>query len=162
MKLIPLTQGKFAMVDDEDYEKLNKYKWYAKKGRDTYYVARNSSLQNGIQTTIRMHREILNLTTEKTMIDHINHDTLDNQRHNLRVCTQSQNSMNQVSKRGTSKYKGVSWHKLCGKWQSYIRINWKHTHIGIFTHEEDAARAYDKKAKELFGEYAYLNFKEGI
>ena len=106
-----------------------------------------------------MHREILNLTLgNKLRVDHKNCNGLDNQKQNLRFATKSQNGMNQKIRMGTSKYKGVSWHKNRNKWAVWICNNGKRQYLGYFTNEVDAAQAYDRKAKELFGEYARLNF----
>jgi len=165
MKKIPLTQGQFAMVNDEDYDMLNQFKWYAlyQKHIDGYYAVRHIRKSNGKWTTEYMHRVILNCPTSKET-DHKNHDGLDNRRCNLRIVTHGQNQYNRKSNRtGVSKYKGVSLHKQKYKnkvyeyWQSQIRINGKLTHLGYFETEIDAAIAYNKKAKELFGNYALLN-----
>lgn len=92
-------------------------------------------------------------------VDHINGDTLDNRRSNLRLCTVSGNNHNRMkSKNNTSGYKGVSWLKQNQKWRAYIKVNSKDKHLGCYLDKEDAARAYDKAAKEYFGEFARLNF----
>ncbi len=104
--LIPLTQGKFAIVDAEDYDWLIRYKWHACKCKNTYYASR---VRGG--KTIKMHREIMR-APKGLVCDHINHNGLDNRKRNLRLCTNAQNCYNQrASATGTSKYKGVSWHK---------------------------------------------------
>lgn len=154
MKKIPLTHGKFAIVDDEDYEWLNQYKWCAVKIRNTYYAMRAEKGEH-----IAMHREILGLVKgDGKQTDHRNHNGLDNWRCNMRVCTHSQNQHNQRKQNGTSKYKGVSWYKRDKKWRVCIQINERRICIGYFDNEIDAAKAYDTKAKELFGEFAYCNF----
>ncbi len=156
-KLIPLTQGKFTIVDAEDYEWLSKYKWHVDKGDSTDYAARSIAGKN-----FRMHREILN-APEGLLVDHRNHNGLDNRRENLRLCTASENNMNRrPSKRAnkSSRFKGVSWDKRRRRYQAYIQQNGKTVRIGRFKSEIAAAKAYDKKAKELFGEFAYLNFPE--
>jgi len=156
MKQIPLTKGKFALVDDEDYKYLNQFKWWAKKGKKNFYAVRkNYSYKK--PKLIRMHREIMN-PPENMFIDHINHNGLDNQRKNLRIVTNQQNMMNQQLRKNTSsKFKGVRFFKLNKLWQSYIGHNQKQIHIGFFKKEIDAAIAYNQKAKELFGSYALLN-----
>ncbi len=153
--LIPLTQGKFAIVDAEDYDRLNQYQWYACKCKSTFYACR---CEGG--KTIRMHREIMRAPKE-LICDHINHNGLNNRKSNLRLCTHAQNCYNQqASSTGTSKYKGVSWHKCSGKWSARVRRDRKFYNLGDFENEIEAAMAYDKKAKELFGEFAYPNFSE--
>lgn len=162
MKQIPLTQNKFALVDDADYDWLNQWKWFAHKHHSgNFYAVRNYSIGNNKQTTIKMHRQILGLEKgDKRQGDHRNHFTLDNQRDNLRICTHSQNQMNQKSNRNsTSKYKGVSWDKLNKKWTAHIQINGQQKNLGYFHNEIFAAGVYDKAATREFGEYAYLNFK---
>ena len=157
MKRIKLTQGKFALVDDEDFEWLNERKWCAAKTTYGGFIA--DSWDGKLKRTIRMHREITN-APKGLDVDHKNHDTLDNRRENLRVCTRSQNLSNQRKTRGSSKYKGVSWFKRRKKFQAYIKKNSKHIGLGYYANEVQAAKAYDKKAKELFGEFACLNFPE--
>lgn len=154
MKRIPLTQGKFAIVDDELFEWLNQWKWCAHKNRNTYYAER------GGKGHIQMHREILGLTYgDGKLSDHINHNGLDNRQSNIRICTNAENLQNQrPQKDKTSKYKGVRWSKVAEKWRAYIKKNKKWSCLGYFANEIDAAKAYNRKAKELFGEFACPNF----
>lgn len=155
MKEIKLSQGKVSLVDDEDYEYLNQFKWFADKHRNTYYAGRQESRHLGLQRTKLMHCVIMN----HKGIDHIDGNGLNNQKSNLRKCTNSQNAMNRTQIKGTSsKYKGVSFHKRDKKWYSYIKKDQKLINLGSFTNEVDAAKAYDKKAIELFGEFSRLNF----
>lgn len=160
MKQIPLSQGLFALVDDEDYEELSQYKWHADKHRSTYYAKRNVQLYQDYRVAVKMHRQIMRATYGET-IDHKNGNGLDNRKDNLRIATSSQNARNRRACAGsTSKYKGVSWHKQHGKW--YVGI-WhreakRHVFIGLFEDEIQAAKAYDRKAVELFGEFAKTNF----
>jgi hypothetical protein len=94
--------------------------------------------------------------------DHRNNYGLDNQRHNLRPVTSAQNGQNGPPNMGSvSRYKGVSWHRRCGKWQVHITADGKRRGAGYFTDETEAARAYDAAAREAYGEYAYLNFPAG-
>ena len=155
-KQIPLTQGQFAIVDDKNFEWLNQWKWYALKSRYTFYAVRNVG-KHPKQTLVLMHRQIMNAHKEQE-IDHHNGNGLDNHRINLRFCASGQNNQNQRKTRGTSKYKGVSWHKNIKQWRVSIQDDYKTINLGYFDNEEDAARAYDQKAKELFGEFANTNF----
>ena len=153
-RLLPLTKGRFAIVDAEDYPLLNKYKWYASKNGNTYYAVRMHK-----DKRLRMHRYILD-APNNLLVDHINHNGLDNRKANLRLCTTQQNSHNQrPQKAGTSRYKGVSWNKRMKRWRVSINLNKKCIYLGHFKNEIDAARAYDKKAKVLFKDFACLNFK---
>lgn len=165
MKQIPLTQGKVAIVDDELYEWLNQWKWLAHwyKNNNSFYAERiiylGGGRRNPKRKAVRMHRLILRVKKGQ-ITDHINHDTLDNRRVNLRRCTNAQNLQNQLPRKNTSsKYKGVSWYKSNKKWVASIRLNYKYIYLGCFVSEIKAAEAYDAKAKEIFGEFAYLNFK---
>ncbi len=161
MKKIKLNHGKYAMVDDEDFEELNKHKWYYYRVRDSDlgYAVRSIPIGNGKQKTIGMHRVIMN-TPEGELTDHKDRNGINNQKNNMRACDKHQNGMNRSGdKNTTSEYKGVAWAKKNKKWRAKIYFNGKFIHIGMFTCEKKAAKAYDKKAKELFGEYAYLNFK---
>ena len=129
MKRIPLTQGKFALVDDEDYDWLMTWNWYAKKGGNTFYAATNIPLADG-RGAIKMHR-LLMMHPKGMDIDHDNHEGLDNQKHNLITCTHRHN-MSNLRKQGSSQYTGVNWHKQKGKWQSRFTANGKTKHLGLF------------------------------
>lgn len=147
MKVIPLTQGKSAIVDDEDYELVSRYKWYANKSGNVWYAR---TMDGG--KTILMHWLIMG----GKHIDHINGNGLDNRRENLRFATSSQQAMNRPSHRGsTSRYKGVSWDSARGKWLA--TIGKPSVHLGYFKNEQDAARAYNEDAVKRFGEFARLN-----
>ncbi|GAJ01158.1 unnamed protein product [marine sediment metagenome] len=155
-KVIALTQGKVALVDDADFEWLNQWKWYAFKDPRVYYARRNS-YENGKVCTIQMHRAILNPPLGSDS-DHINGNGLDNRRTNLRVCTHAENCQNRRKPTGcSSRYKGVSWRKRTRKWRAYIWINGRQKQLGCFDEEEEAARAYNKEALEQFREFAQLN-----
>jgi hypothetical protein len=102
-----------------------------------------------------MHRQILGCDKD---VDHINHQTLDNRRLNLRPATKSQNAANQAKRKGSSKYKGVSWYKNYRKWVAQIGAQNQRIRLGYFVSEEDAGRAYDSAAIALHGKFAHLNF----
>ncbi|OAJ75137.1 hypothetical protein AYJ08_05835 [Brevibacillus sp. SKDU10] len=149
---IPLTQGKVTIVDDEEFEPLSKYKWFATKCGNSYYAARRL---NG--KTILMHRYIMN-PENRLVVDHVDGDSLNNQKSNLRICSKAQNNRNQrIKTNNKSGYKGVYWREEKGKWQGSMRHNSKTVYLGLFTDQEEAARAYNQKAVELFGEFARLN-----
>ena len=160
MKKIPVSNGEaFALVDDEDYDRLIKYPWYI--SRTIKYKRAITCLcfyENGKARKFSspMHRFVMN-TPRGMETDHINGDTLDNRKSNLRVCTKSQNMANRKVA-GVSKYLGVCWHKATKKWTAAIRKNNKSYNLGIFENEKDAALAYDKMARELHGEFARPNF----
>jgi hypothetical protein len=152
-KLIPLTQGKFAIVDAADYERLAGHKWCLLNIKGQYYAHRRKH-----DKMVKMHHEILDVPAGM-VCDHINHNSLDNRRCNLRVCTPSQNGYNRLpNKKGTSRFKGVYWHKVARKWVAEIGYKNRMIHIGCFNYEEDAAIAYDDMAIKLFGEFACLNY----
>jgi hypothetical protein len=157
MKKIPLTQGKFALVDDEDYEWLSQWKWFAYKGRNTFYAARNRLTKEGPLGIIRMHRCILGLKRgDGIQTDHIDGDGLNNQRKNLRYCTHQENQRNRFQQMGTSRYKGVHWCNRNKRWMAKIFIG-KQLFLGSFINEVDAAIAYNTAATKYFGSYAKLN-----
>lgn len=155
MTLINLYPNKnqVVIVDDEDYEYLNQFKWYL-----SYYgyAVRNTKMENGNKKSIKMHREILKVQSNE-FIDHINHNRLDNRKSNLRIATKSQNAANSKKRKSSSKFKGVSWIQILGKWRARIRVNGKSYHLGVFNNEIDAAIAYNTSAKLFFGEFAYIN-----
>jgi len=156
-KHIPLTQGKFALVDDRDYEELSKHKWYYEHGyaRRDYQIA-------GKRHRVYMHKLIAG-TPDGMHTDHINGDKLDNRAENLRVCSASENQMNsEKNKNSSSKYKGVSFYKRDEKWQAGIMLNRKDIYLGRFTSEIEAAKAYNEAAINYFGEFAKLNILKEV
>jgi hypothetical protein len=157
MKLIPLTRGLFVQVDDWCFEELNQYKWYANKSGNTYYACRNIHLPDSKKfKAIKMHRLIMN-TPDGQEVDHKDHNGLNCLEENMRNCTHKQN-MSNYAPFGVSKYLGVSYTSRGGI-RARIKNNGRSIFIGLFLTEEDAARAYDKLAKEHHGEFANLNFK---
>jgi hypothetical protein len=156
-KKIPLTKWSVAIVDDDDFERLSKYKWMAQYNIHTnsYYASRKITI-NHKKETVMMAREIMNCCDKNKLIDHKNRNTLDNRKENLRECTYSENNINcGIKKNNTSGFKGVNKH--ANKWRAYIKYNNKQIHLGTFENIIEAALAYNKKAIELFGEFAVLN-----
>lgn len=149
-KLIPLTQGKYAKVDNEDFDRLKDINWY--------YTSKGYVFNN---TFGLMHRLVMNAPDDME-VDHIEQEyKSDNRKSNLRLATRSQNSANARPVKGSvSEYKGVYWYAPTGKWKAQIKKNKKVYALGYFDTEEEAGRAYDAKALELFGDFAYLNFKD--
>lgn len=157
---IPLTQGQVAIVDVHRFEELNKNKWYAhwRKDSQCFYAVRKIRA-DGRYFVIYMHRQVLHLKDKSLHADHINHNTLDNRECNLRPATYTQNRMNsRIGTRNKSGYKGVSWHKHANKFIASLRTDGKLIYLGLFVDPSEAAKAYDRKAKELFGIFAFLNF----
>jgi hypothetical protein len=150
MKYINLTQGKLAIVDDDDYEYLNQFKWHI---NSCGYAIRRITVANRKQKVIFMHR-IVAKTPDNMQTDHINRKKLDNRKSNLRHCTPSQNKAN-ISKRSdnTSGYKGVIWAKRHRKWCAQIIVNGKLKNLGYYNDIEIASLAYKKAAFEYFGEF---------
>lgn len=149
MKEIPLTQGKFAKVDDDDYDILAQHKWCLSHGYAVHRI-------NGVASS--MHREII-CSPPGFEIDHINMDKLDNRKCNLRVCSTQENQRNRGKQsNNTSGYKGVCWHKPTSKWGVSITARGRQLHLGLFVLPEEAARAYDSAARKYHGEFAYFNF----
>jgi hypothetical protein len=157
-KEIELTQGKVAIVDDEDYEWLNQWHWYAAKYGKTFYAARNEGTFP-LKKTIYMHCVIMN-TPAGMRIDHKDLNGLNNTRNNLRNSTHAQNKQNAGKySNNTSGYKGVSWHKRIEKYTAQIVVNGKRINLGYFYDLKDAALAYDEAAKKYHGPFAKLNFE---
>lgn len=153
MKKIKLTQGKYALVDNEDFLMLSEHSWYIHKTTNpkNFYARTNVK---GIKKNFYMHRMIMNFPKGKE-IDHINGNKLDNRKSNLRICTRQENGRNINYIKSTSGYRGV--YKAKKRWKSTIKFNGKIIYIGSFKLKEDGALAYNKKAKELFGKFVNLN-----
>ncbi|MDI6450987.1 HNH endonuclease [Anaerobaca lacustris] len=152
VRRIHLGNGLFATVDAEDYEQLRKYRWYAiARGRNVYATAKIDG------RTVYMHRMLMK-PREGYVVDHIDGNGLNNRRCNLRVCTPAQNLANKAPCGGSSQFVGV--YRYRDKWMARAVCRGKHYHLGIFADEVEAAKARDRKAYELHGEYAYLNFPE--
>jgi len=152
MKEIPLTRGKVAFVDDEDFDFLSKFKWYC----TSHGYAQLRKKENGVTISISMHRAVLGLSKgEKVDVDHINEIKTDNRKENLRKCNRSENMRNMGMKASnTSGYKGVNFHKASKLWRSQIRLNMKSIHLGYFKNPEDAYNAYCEASKKYHGEFA--------
>jgi AP2 domain/HNH endonuclease len=159
MKQVPLTKGKFALVDDEDYERIMLHKWHAYRNNNGNYYARRAVGYGRWQSLANF---ILRIPIG-VPIDHIDRDTLNNAKSNLRRTTQSANRHNSGKQSGTTApYKGVSWDSSAHKWRAYIVQNYKQHYLGSFKSAKEAARAYDRKAIELYGDAASLNFTEEL
>lgn len=150
---IELNKGKVALVDKEDYEYLNQWRWYC----DARGYAVRSKTIDGKKRSIKMHRVILN-TPEDMCTDHVNGNPLDNRKCNLRIANHSQNGMNRkINYNSGTGYKGVLLRKDTKKYRAYIRKDGKRRWIGQFDSANDAARAYNEAAKEMFGVFAKFN-----
>lgn len=156
MKEIPLTQGKFAIMDDADYEALSKWKWHF---THYGYAARRDGVTDEM---FYMHRVLLGLARhEKTMVDHVNLNRLDNRRENIRRCDKCKNSVNRpLQKNNTSGYRGVR--RSNRKWEARIKVSGKQIHIGTFDTPELAAGAYDMAMIDLHGPFARPNLQGGL
>jgi len=160
-KKIPVGFGKFALVDDTDYDWLNQFMW---RVDSQGYVASDWGMSFLCDipvpdTTTLMSRLILGLEVgDKQEADHINHNILDNRRENLRIASRSQNHGNEKIGSGkTSRFKGVHWEKQSKKWHAQIGLGKKMIHLGLFDNEKHAAHAYNLAARRHFKEYALLN-----
>lgn len=147
-------------VDVEDLDLVREYSWYG------VFLVRDQSVRVRATAPIGSHsrpvmaRLLMNvLDNPDVVVDHKNHDTLDNRRCNLRVCERWQNLQNNASRGGSSKYNGVSWNKLNRNWRVQICVNYRRIHVGSFKSEFNAALAYDKAARKHFGEFACTNFR---
>jgi hypothetical protein len=159
---IPLTQGKIAIVDEEDAE-LARLKWYARLGGSTFYAARTTRATGGFWTTGTLHCAVWARAHPGEPVprelDHRNGDGLDNRRSNLRPATRQENSRNRrLQTNNTSGFKGVHWEASSRKWRAVIRVDHRFYRLGRFRTAEDAARIYDGQARARFGEFATLNF----
>lgn len=164
MKEIKLSRNQVAIVDDIDFEQLNKFKWSAKRSGSSkysygFYAARNV-IENGTLRTQYMHRLILGIDGTNLLVDHIDGNKLNNTRNNLRIATRAENNRNiGMLSNNSSGFKGVTWNKKSKKFQARIKFNNKLIYLGSFSDAIEAAKLYDVKAVELFGEFANLNFK---
>lgn len=152
MKKIKLTQGKYALVDNRDYEYLNQWKWCAQKGTGsrTYYAKRQGRRGNEL-VTIYMHRIVAKLKGLKRSIDHVSQNGLDNRRDNLRNATHKQNMENRpLFRNNTSGCRGVYWNKQHRKWKAIIQHNNKQIFLGYFSARNDAVNARRKAEKKYF------------
>jgi len=157
MREIILYKNKgIVLIDNEDFEIISKYKWH----NNGCGYAKTSIKINNKWVNVYMPHIILNIP-KNIFIDHIDGNPLNNQKENLRIVTNSQNQMNSKKQKNTiSKFKGVSWDKGRKRFVACIKLNNKSCSLGRFKSEIDAAKAYNKKAKELYGEFANLNIIE--
>ena len=151
IKRIPLGEGQYALVDAADHEWLRQWTWRLQNGYAVRY-------ENGRR--IYMHRVLME-PPAGMLVDHVNRSKLDNCRANLRVCTPQENTHNRGKRAGSSsRFKGVGYHKMERKWYAKLRVGGIPIWLGYFVDEIEAARVYDRKAVELFGEFACLNFPD--
>jgi len=156
---IKLTRGKYAIVDVEDFERLNKYKWHCTHYGYAKRAVSNKSDKGRRQVWSYMHKMVCP-APKGMIVDHINRNCRDNRKANLRPATQKQNVWNRkfVRKTGKTRYNGIRWDKNKEKWQVRLTINGRRESFGYYADETEAAKAYDRVAEEYRGEYAFLNF----
>ena len=156
---IPLTQGRFAIVDPQDYVCLRQYKWRLcrTKGKNVFYAERSIRLPGGKYSRLLMHRQLIKAPAGY-VIDHINGCGLDNRRANLRLATAAQNAWNSRKRNSRSGYKGVFFAKDKGLWRTVIVFHGERKHLGYFADKIDAAKAYDAAARKYYKEFARPNF----
>lgn len=159
MRQVPLTKGKFAVVDDADYELVSRYKWTANQAGRRWYARTYAPGIDGRQRYTFMHRLILGFPMG-AVSDHINGNSLDNRRSNLRVCSYAENSraFRQPKAHKTSAFRGVSWEEKRQRWYVQIKVNYQKIHVGRFDDEREAALAYDAAARKHFKIFAQPNF----
>jgi hypothetical protein len=159
---IPLTKGYVALIDDDDFELVSAHKWSAIVHRNpsgsVYVYAHRTVVIDGRQVQLRLHRFLMDAKPGE-LVDHKDSDGLNNQRHNIRHCTRTQNNVNIVHPHKQSKCGFIGVHAYRRKWRARISVANRRVHLGLFETPEDAARAYDRKAIELHGEFARLNFE---
>ena len=164
MKSIPLTQGLVTVVDEEDFPKLNVYKWYATKaGRECFYAVRNAPTEGGGRRLLYLHRFLLGEPPSPGLeVNHINGDRLDNRRKNLEWVTHAQNTRSFQRPRisSASRYRGVTWYPRKGMWRAQVLHCGRAIHIGYYSDETQAAKAFDSKIRALGWPKHGLNFPE--
>lgn len=151
---IPLSQSLVTVIDDADWDAAKMYRWCASVGSWGTYAIANIVKPDGKRTMIKLHRVVMN-AQPGPLVDHRNHNGLDNRRENLRLCTTAQNGAN--NRPAPGRYKGVGWHSLRCKWRAYIMVDRQPRHLGLFDDPWEAAQAYNTAAHEAWGEFAYLN-----
>lgn len=157
MREIPLVNGGVALIDAEDWPLVSGFSWRRVKNGHIWYVMAQFR-RSGIKKWVRMHRLIMK-TTPGQRVDHKSRNALDNRKSNLRIASRAENRANSRKTEGTSsKYKGVWWSRKQKCWCASTKQNRRTIHLGSFGTEKDAALAYDVKARELFGDFARLNF----
>ena len=154
---LALTQGAYALIDESDYAAASKFNWQlATIGYAIGWIPDAT----GTRRRTLLHRWLIGEPTDE--VDHINQNRLDCRRCNLRLATHAENAWNgTLRSTNTSGFRGVFWHPRLKKWRARITWQGRGIHIGVFTDITEAARAYDAKARELFGKFAALNFPEG-
>jgi len=160
MQLIKLNRGYVAIVDDEDFDRVNQHRWRVAVAGPRRYARRNIVGSDGKKHDVQMHRFVLGNNSSHT--DHINGDGLDNRKENLRACNATENQWNRRLQKHSSRFKGVSFFKSRGKWHARIKALGKIVHLGFFDCEVMAARAYDSAARSFFGEFAKTNQHLGV
>jgi hypothetical protein len=165
MKKLPLSKGYVAVVDDEDFERVGRFKWHARVHLradgtiKSVYARRNVVAPSGVRTGELLHRVILGVTDPKIQIDHRDHDGLNCRRFNLRTATVSQNQCNGKKRcDNTTGFKGVYWYEKYHKWNAQICASGQRKNLGYYDTPEKAAKAYDSAAIEHHGEFALINF----
>ncbi len=158
---IVLTKGFIAQLDYEDYLKFGLLNWHSNiKGLNVYATRteRYGPRKDNKKKSIYLHREIVN-AKDGEYVDHINQNTLDNRKENLRICTNQQNSANTKGRPSIriSQYKGVRKNSNCNTWCARVTFDGKELYLGSFKTEKEAALKYNEKARELFGDFAFLN-----
>lgn len=157
-KLIPLTKGRSAIVDDADFERLAQFKWCYRQPRPNYGYAITTISVDGRRKQVGMHRMIVN-APDDILVDHHDGNGINNVRSNIRIATSSQNNQNRGKKSSSrAPYKGITFY--AGKWIARIRVDGRYNYLGGFTTPEDAARTYDAAAILHHGEFAKLNFPQ--
>jgi len=156
---IKLTRGKYAIVDAEDFERLNKYKWHCTHCGYARCAVSKKFDKGRRQVDVYMHKLVCP-APDGMVVDHINRNGLDNRRANLRPATQKQNVWNRkfIRKAGKTRYNGIRWDKNKEKWQVRLTVNGRRRSFGYYADEIEAAKAYDRVAEKYRGEYAFLNF----